>query len=76
MMRLFKHGRTETVRSLTKESSSFVKAMCSNVNIENIEQRKLKLQQLLKLACNKHQNSYIDAMKGKGIDRHLFALVR
>ena len=75
MVRLFKQGRTETVRSLTKESSLFVKAMCSNIDGGNIDQRKVQLQSLLRKACDRHQNSYIDAMKGQGIDRHLFALV-
>ena len=29
---------------------------------------------LLKRACDIHQNQYRDAMNGKAIDRHLFAL--
>ena len=74
MVRLFKHGRTETVRSLTKESSAFVKAMF-NANLES-EKIRSKLIELLRVACSRHQKSYIDAMTGNGIDRHLFALVR
>ena len=31
-------------------------------------------QKLLKRAAEKHQQLYRDAMNGKGIDRHLFAL--
>lgn len=31
-------------------------------------------QNLLKRAAEKHQQLYRDAMNGKGIDRHLFAL--
>lgn len=31
-------------------------------------------QRLLKKACENHQILYKDAMNGKGIDRHLFAL--
>ena len=72
MMRLFKHGRTETVRSLTKESSAFVKAMY-NADLEN-EKIRIKLQEILLIACTRHQKSYIDAMTGHGVDRHLFAL--
>lgn len=29
---------------------------------------------MLRIACNKHQRAYQDAMCGKGIDRHLFCL--
>lgn len=29
---------------------------------------------LLRRACNRHQDAYRDAMSGQGIDRHLFAL--
>ena len=29
---------------------------------------------LLRRACKKHQDGYKDAMSGRGIDRHLFAL--
>lgn len=31
-------------------------------------------QKLLRRAADKHQQLYRDAMNGKGIDRHLFAL--
>ena len=30
---------------------------------------------LLRIACDKHQKLYRDAMNGKGIDRHLFGLL-
>uniref|UniRef100_A0A8D3DTI3 carnitine O-palmitoyltransferase n=1 Tax=Scophthalmus maximus TaxID=52904 RepID=A0A8D3DTI3_SCOMX len=58
MTRLFREGRTETVRSCTSETCAFV-------------QERLNL---LKLAAEKHQNMYRLAMTGKGIDRHLFCL--
>jgi len=35
------------------------------------QKEKLKL---LRVAADKHQQLYRDAMNGKGIDRHLFAL--
>nr|XP_055064873.1 carnitine palmitoyltransferase 1Aa (liver) [Misgurnus anguillicaudatus] len=67
MTRLFKEGRTETVRSCTMESCAFVRAMVNN------DTREQKLG-LLKLAAEKHQQMYRLAMTGKGIDRHLFCL--
>ncbi|NP_001315179.1 carnitine O-palmitoyltransferase 1, liver isoform [Cynoglossus semilaevis] len=67
MTRLFREGRTETVRSCTIETCAFV---CAMVGDETREQR-LKL---LKQAAEKHQNMYRLAMTGKGIDRHLFCL--
>lgn len=68
MTRLYREGRTETVRSCTVETCDFVRAMCSG-SMTNEELRKL-----FKIACEKHQRAYRDAMTGKGIDRHLFCL--
>ncbi|XP_062276062.1 carnitine O-palmitoyltransferase 1, liver isoform isoform X1 [Scomber scombrus] len=67
MTRLFREGRTETVRSCTVETCDFVRSMLRD---ETREER-LKL---LKLAAEKHQTMYRLAMTGKGIDRHLFCL--
>ncbi|XP_042352690.1 carnitine O-palmitoyltransferase 1, liver isoform isoform X2 [Plectropomus leopardus] len=67
MTRLFREGRTETVRSCTMETCAFVRAM---IRDETREER-LKL---LKQAAEKHQNMYRLAMTGEGIDRHLFCL--
>ncbi|VDO98710.1 unnamed protein product [Soboliphyme baturini] len=50
MTRLFRDGRTETIRA---------------------KERKRKL---LKAACEVHRTACIDAMCGKGVDRHLFCL--
>ncbi|ROL23568.1 Carnitine O-palmitoyltransferase 1, liver isoform [Anabarilius grahami] len=68
MTRMFREGRTETVRSCTCESTAFVKAM-DDESITN-EQRL----ELFKIAAEKHQNMYRLAMTGAGIDRHLFCL--
>ncbi|KAM4845377.1 carnitine O-palmitoyltransferase 1, liver isoform 1-T3 [Thomomys bottae] len=68
MTRLFREGRTETVRSCTTESCNFVLAMADPT--KTVEQR-LKL---FKLACERHQHLYRLAMTGGGIDRHLFCL--
>uniref|UniRef100_A0A8B9HK41 Carnitine palmitoyltransferase 1Aa (liver) n=1 Tax=Astyanax mexicanus TaxID=7994 RepID=A0A8B9HK41_ASTMX len=63
MTRLFREGRTETVRSCTVETCNFVRAMISNETLD-----------LLKQAAEKHQQLYRLAMTGQGIDRHLFCL--
>ncbi|KAM9220067.1 carnitine O-palmitoyltransferase 1, liver isoform 1-T2 [Dugong dugon] len=68
MTRLFREGRTETVRSCTTESCNFVLAMMDPG--QTVEQR-LKL---FRMASEKHQLLYRLAMTGAGIDRHLFCL--
>ncbi|XP_046907741.1 carnitine O-palmitoyltransferase 1, liver isoform isoform X2 [Hypomesus transpacificus] len=67
MTRLFREGRTETVRSCTMETCAFVRAMMGD------EKREERLR-LLKVAAEKHQSMYRLAMTGQGIDRHLFCL--
>ncbi|CAC5359081.1 CPT1A [Mytilus coruscus] len=68
MTRLYLLGRTDTVRSVTTESTKFVRAYFDK---EKSAQEKITL---LKRACDIHQTQYRDAMNGKAIDRHLFAL--
>ncbi|XP_055378355.1 carnitine O-palmitoyltransferase 1, liver isoform isoform X2 [Condylostylus longicornis] len=68
MTRLFREGRTETVRPCTIESCEWVKSM-DDPNFNSLERVAL-----LQKACNRHQLGYQDAMCGKGIDRHLFCL--
>ncbi|KAL4617836.1 carnitine O-palmitoyltransferase 1, liver isoform-like isoform X1 [Arapaima gigas] len=67
MTRLFREGRTETVRSCTSESCAFVKALASGEDADHCRR-------LFRLACEKHQHLYRLAMTGSGIDRHLFCL--
>uniref|UniRef100_A0A8C6USI3 carnitine O-palmitoyltransferase n=1 Tax=Neogobius melanostomus TaxID=47308 RepID=A0A8C6USI3_9GOBI len=61
MTRLFREGRTETVRSCTNETCAFVRSM-------------IRDETLFKVAAEKHQVMYRLAMTGQGIDRHLFCL--
>ncbi|XP_078539011.1 carnitine O-palmitoyltransferase 1, liver isoform isoform X2 [Lissotriton helveticus] len=68
MTRLFREGRTETVRSCTNESCDFVKSMADPTQTD---EKRLKL---FKIASEKHQHMYRLAMTGAGIDRHLFCL--
>ncbi|XP_029379798.1 carnitine O-palmitoyltransferase 1, muscle isoform isoform X2 [Echeneis naucrates] len=68
MTRMFRDGRTETVRSCTSEAVAFVRAMedPSGTNAQRLA--------LFRNAADKHQNMYRLAMTGSGIDRHLFCL--
>ncbi|XP_033222790.1 carnitine O-palmitoyltransferase 1, muscle isoform [Belonocnema kinseyi] len=68
MTRLFREGRTETVRPCTVESAAWVRAM-EDVSSTIDERHRLLLE-----AAKQHQKGYQDAMCGKGIDRHLFCL--
>ncbi|KAJ7313745.1 hypothetical protein JRQ81_005404 [Phrynocephalus forsythii] len=68
MTRLFREGRTETVRSCTIESCNFVKAMMDPTQDDSARLR------LFRVAAEKHQKLYRQAMTGAGIDRHLFCL--
>lgn len=68
MTRLFLHGRTETVRPCTAESCNFVMTM------QNIDASPIDKLNALHKAAERHELGYKDAMSGKGIDRHLFAL--
>ncbi|KAI4899580.1 hypothetical protein NFI96_016495, partial [Prochilodus magdalenae] len=67
MTRLFREGRTETVRSCSNESCAFVLAL------EEGKERE-ECCKLFRKAAEKHQNLYRLAMTGSGIDRHLFCL--
>uniref|UniRef100_A0A8D3E5V9 Carnitine O-palmitoyltransferase 1, muscle isoform n=1 Tax=Scophthalmus maximus TaxID=52904 RepID=A0A8D3E5V9_SCOMX len=68
MTRMFRDGRTETVRSCTSEAVAFVRAMedTSATNTQRLG--------LFRKAADTHQNMYRLAMTGSGIDRHLFCL--
>lgn len=58
MTRLFREGRTETVRPVTIESAQWVRAF-ENPNCSNEEKIKL-----FRVACNQHQKGYQDSMCG------------
>lgn len=68
MTRLFREGRTETVRSCTSEIAAFARSM------DNPEMTGADRHALLKKAADKHTMMYKLAMTGHGIDRHLFCL--
>mmetsp|Transcript_45820 Transcript_45820/g.115389 ORF Transcript_45820/g.115389 Transcript_45820/m.115389 type:complete len:799 (+) Transcript_45820:296-2692(+) len=68
LTRLYREGRTETIRSLSEQSAAWVRAM------ESADATLEEKRALLRDAVEQHQAYYRDAMCGKGIDRHLFAL--
>uniref|UniRef100_A0A8C6WWX9 Carnitine O-palmitoyltransferase 1, muscle isoform n=1 Tax=Neogobius melanostomus TaxID=47308 RepID=A0A8C6WWX9_9GOBI len=68
MTRMFRDGRTETVRSCTAEAVAFVRAMEDPTATVTVRLG------LFKKAAEKHQHMYRLAMTGAGIDRHLFCL--
>ncbi|KAG6602914.1 Choline/Carnitine O-acyltransferase [Phytophthora cinnamomi] len=65
--RMFYHGRTETIRSLSKESLAFVKAMESNTS----DGAKWDA---LRTAIDAHKETLKKCLTGDGIDRHLMGL--
>lgn len=68
MARMFKDGRTETVRSACKASCEFVRSM------EDASVAREEVAKKLVTACSNHHHLTSLAMTGKGVDRHLFAL--
>lgn len=67
-IRMFIHGRTETIRSCSIESVAFAEAMC-DPSVSNPEKVAL-----LRAAVNAHKNYTVMASSGEGIDRHLLGL--
>lgn len=68
MTRLYREGRTETVRPVTIESSEWVYSMHDPK--KTVKERLT----LLKKACDYHTLVIQNAMCGMGVDRHLFCL--
>ncbi|EPQ54332.1 acyltransferase ChoActase/COT/CPT [Gloeophyllum trabeum ATCC 11539] len=68
LTRLFLHGRTETIRSLTTESRAFVLAMLDPSALDTDRYRALCR------AVQRHVVLTREAATGKGIDRHLLGL--
>lgn len=68
MARLFRDGRTETVRSCTNETRQFVLSMFDS---KETDASRISY---FRLAAENHVNLYRKAMLGLGVDRHLFAL--
>jgi carnitine O-acetyltransferase len=67
MTKTFLHGRTEAIRSVTKESSELVRTFWA----DNPAQQKIDA---LRAACQKHVNMTKECSKAQGFDRHMYAL--
>lgn len=67
MTKMYLHGRTEAVRTVTDESVHFVQTFWA----DNPAEQKVDA---LKRACAAHVASTKDCAKGQGCDRHLYAL--
>lgn len=67
MTKMYLHGRTEAVRTVSPESVNFVQTFWA----DNPAEQKVEA---LKRACQKHVNSTKECAKGQGCDRHLYAL--
>jgi carnitine O-acetyltransferase len=67
MTKIYLHGRTEAIRSVTPESVDFVQTFWA----ENPPQQKVDA---LKKACQKHTANTRECAKAQGCDRHLYAL--
>ncbi|KAK5937978.1 carnitine O-acetyltransferase yat1 [Knufia obscura] len=67
MTKMYLHGRTEAIRSITHESSNFVKTFWA----DNPASQKIDA---LKAATQKHTAITKECSKANGFDRHLYAL--
>lgn len=65
--RLYVHGRTECIRSCSKESVAFARAMVESKNDQEMLQK-------LKDAIESHKKYVTQAVQGLGIDRHMLGL--
>jgi carnitine O-acetyltransferase len=67
MTKVYLHGRTEAIRSVTPESVDFVQTFWG----DNAPQTKVDA---LKKACQKHTANTKECAKAQGCDRHMYAL--
>ncbi|ORY64425.1 choline/Carnitine O-acyltransferase [Pseudomassariella vexata] len=67
MTKVFLHGRTEAIRSVSEQSVHFVQTFWGDNPAES------KVEALRK-ACQQHTSSTRDCAKAEGCDRHLYAL--
>jgi carnitine O-acetyltransferase len=67
MTKVYLHGRTEAVRSVTQEAVDYVQTFWG----DNPSEQKVEV---LKKACQKHVSITKECAKAQGCDRHLYAL--
>jgi len=68
MTKVFLHGRTEAIRTVSDESISFVQSFWG----DNPVQQKVDA---LRAACQRHTATTRECAKAEGCDRHLYALL-
>ena len=73
-MRLFLHGRTETIRSSSPESAAFVAAMGAWVADAADAGKAAAAAKALAAGVGAHQKYTLQCMAGNGLDRHLLGL--
>jgi len=64
----FLHGRTETLRSCTLESTQAARLIVENKSTRN------ELKSVIKNSGNKHRQLAIEASSGQGFDRHFWGM--
>ncbi|KAH7884455.1 acyltransferase ChoActase/COT/CPT [Phlebopus sp. FC_14] len=74
LTRSFKHGRTETIRSFTKEAWIFLQEARRECARNAAMQPAQTLYSFLLAALRSHSSLTRSAMTGRGIDRHLLGL--
>ncbi|GAB1313220.1 carnitine O-acetyltransferase yat1 [Madurella fahalii] len=67
MTKMFLHGRTDAIRTVSEESVNFVQTFWA----DNPAEQKIEA---LRKACERHVSTTRDCAKAQGCDRHLYAL--
>ena len=67
MTKMYLHGRTEAIRTVSEESVNFVQTFWA----DNPAEQKIEA---LRKACQRHVSTTKDCAKAQGCDRHLYAL--
>ncbi len=67
MTKMYLHGRTEAIRTISDESVNFVQTFWA----DNPAEQKIEA---LRKACQRHTATTRDCLKAQGCDRHLYAL--
>ncbi len=66
--------KSQTVH-ISLDNSSRISGNLANLQSpQHLSLQREERMRLLRVACDRHQEMYRDAMCGKGVDRHLFAL--
>lgn len=73
-MRPYLHGRTETTRTVSPDSTAFVEQMGIKPNFSVSESSREEKRALLQKAVASHGKYIGNASKGNGVDRHLLGI--